>query len=149
MNPFHTSSTWLKPNETKLVELPGTEGQRWNSWYLMNPENIGYYRVNYDSDNWKALGNILNSDNYKLLPRVSRAALIDDAFNLAKSGLKNYQLPLSLVEYLYREEDYEPWISASKALGLLHWKLRDKTDVQLAFRVRTKKFLLDCNINFN
>lgn len=126
------SSTWLKPNETRLIELYENIT---NSWYLLNPNQFGYYRVNYDACNWKALKKLLRS-SCNILTGVTRAALIDDAFNLARSSLQNYELPLSLAKYLRQEEDYEPWVAATRAFLLLHKKLRDRTDVQLDFQVR-------------
>ena len=43
---------------------------------------------------------------------INRAQIIDDALNLAKSGLLDYDTALSVTGYLSKEVEYIPWASA-------------------------------------
>ncbi|RXM91483.1 Aminopeptidase N [Acipenser ruthenus] len=52
-------------------------------WVLANINCTGYYRVNYDTENWNRLLQQLQ-DNFTEIPVINRAQLIDDAFNLAR-----------------------------------------------------------------
>lgn len=45
----------------------------------------GFYRVNYDLTTWRLLVEQLQRDHL-IFPESNRAQLLDDAFNLAKSG---------------------------------------------------------------
>lgn len=125
----HVLENWLGSDLTRQVQLSPSD------WYLVNHRQFGYYRVDYDDDNWSALRKLLNSENFHQLKSVDRAGLLDDAFNLARAGYRDYELPLELARYLHREEDYAPWVAASRALRLLDDKLRDRPDIRAAFRV--------------
>ncbi|MEQ2312735.1 hypothetical protein AMECASPLE_034273 [Ameca splendens] len=54
-----------------------------NTWLLGNINQTGYFRVNYDLQNWKLLIQQLHS-NPQIISVGNRAGLIDDAFNLAR-----------------------------------------------------------------
>ena len=49
----------------------------------------------------------------------SRAQIMDDAINLAKSGQLDYETALGLTGYLSKEEEYVPWFSALKGLSYI------------------------------
>ena len=68
-------------------------------WYKFNVNTTGYYRVNYDSTNWKRLGRQLK-ENHTVFTATDRAGLISDAFNLAFAGLASYSDALGLSKYL-------------------------------------------------
>jgi len=70
--------------------------------------------VNYTEDNWLSLIKQLN-DSPKDVHVLNRAQLIDDSFSLAKVGLLNYRIPMSIAEYLTKEDDIIPWFSAMKS----------------------------------
>ncbi len=54
-----------------------------DDWILGNPDLLGFFRTNYDRENWKKIIQQLKSDKQKF-SIVERAGLIDDAFNLAR-----------------------------------------------------------------
>jgi aminopeptidase N len=54
-------------------------------WVLANPNLSGFFRTNYDAQNWKMIIEQLNSDHEKLTV-IERAGLLDDAFNLARAS---------------------------------------------------------------
>ncbi|XP_013871009.1 aminopeptidase N isoform X2 [Austrofundulus limnaeus] len=85
-------------------------------WVLANTNVSGYFRVNYDANNWARLLSLLNTD-HKALPVMNRAQIIDDAFNLARAQIISTTLALKTTKYLSKERDYIPWQSALKNLG--------------------------------
>ena len=54
-----------------------------NSWYLLNPEAYGFYRVNYDYNNWLQLKDQLFANAAKIGLRA-KVHILDDAFTFAK-----------------------------------------------------------------
>ncbi|VEN41546.1 unnamed protein product [Callosobruchus maculatus] len=62
------------------------------SWYLLNVNHTGYFIVNYDEKNWRAL-----SDNIMNLPPLTRAQLISDSMDLASASLISYDIPLRMI----------------------------------------------------
>ncbi|XP_074482007.1 thyrotropin-releasing hormone-degrading ectoenzyme-like [Sebastes fasciatus] len=97
-----------------------------NTWLLGNINQTGYFRVNYDFQNWKLLIQQLHN-NPEIISVGNRAGLIDDAFNLARAGYLPQGVPLQLIGYLPEEPSFLPWHSASRALYQLD-KLLDRTD---------------------
>ncbi|XP_077985458.1 aminopeptidase N-like [Glandiceps talaboti] len=81
-----------------------------DDWILANVNQFGYYRVNYENENWIKLMNQLN-DDHLVIPVISRSGLIDDAFNLARSGDMDQVTALDLTKYMIMEKDYLPWDS--------------------------------------
>ncbi|KAF5281716.1 hypothetical protein FQA39_LY17737 [Lamprigera yunnana] len=79
-----------------------------NDWFIVNKQQIGYYRVNYDKENWERIIAFMNTSNFNKIHVLNRAQLIDDAFNLAKSRLISYEIPIRLCRYLFQETDFIP-----------------------------------------
>ncbi|XP_029162557.1 aminopeptidase N-like isoform X2 [Nylanderia fulva] len=78
-------------------------------WIIVNIQQTGYYRVNYDFKNWQNLASYLNSDEYTNIHVLNRAQIIDDAFYMAINNKLNFCLFWKLVKYLWREKDYIAW----------------------------------------
>lgn len=53
----------------------------------------------------------------------NRAQLIDDAYNLAKGDRLDYDILFELMNYLWQEIDYIPWVPASRAGNYLNRRL--------------------------
>ena len=77
---------------------------------IINVQQTGYYRVNYDDNNWRLIISALNK-NITSIHRSNRAQLIDDAMNLARAGYLKYEIALQLIDYLERDVEYIPWKS--------------------------------------
>lgn len=93
-----------------------------DSWYLANPLAFGYYRVKYDSENWRRLTIALRETNS--IPVSSRVQLIDDAMVLARFGWINYGIALDLISYIRTETDFAPIAIALDQLDDLTRNLR-------------------------
>jgi len=80
----------------------------------------GYYRVNYDNDNWEKLINYLNSYKYEHLNLnihvQSRAQIIDDAYYFLSTNKLNFSFFKSLTNYLSKEMHYVAWYPMFKIL---------------------------------
>ena len=66
--------------------------------------------MNYDKDNWNLLVKHLMKDHTSIHV-INRAQIMDDALNLAKSDLLDYETTLSLTGYISQEVEYIPWAS--------------------------------------
>ncbi|XP_071808617.1 aminopeptidase A-like [Asterias amurensis] len=115
-------STFLEsPMEFGGVSFPWVGAV--TDWYIANPGKFGYYRVNYDTENWKALSEQL-MDDHQVMDIRDRAGLLDDAFNLARAELIDYSIPLDMTRYLSSEEEYTPWDAAYDNIIWLRETLR-------------------------
>ncbi|XP_029157919.1 aminopeptidase N-like isoform X1 [Nylanderia fulva] len=87
-----------------------------HGWVIINLQQIGYYRVNYDDENWQRISDYLNSDNFTKIHVLNRAQIIDDAFHLVIAGHLNASIFWNITSYLGQEEDYIAWYPMFKAL---------------------------------
>uniref|UniRef100_A0A8C5FYW7 Aminopeptidase n=1 Tax=Gouania willdenowi TaxID=441366 RepID=A0A8C5FYW7_GOUWI len=115
--------TWMKTGGDEqmhwLVDKEGTNTDMKigsNEWLLANINMKGFFRVNYDSQNWENLIAKLDSD-HKDIPVINRAQIIDDAFNLARAKIVNTTLALRTTQFLDKEVEYMPWEIASRNLN--------------------------------
>ncbi|KAK2918250.1 hypothetical protein Q8A73_004996 [Channa argus] len=84
-------------------------------WILANVNCTGYYRVNYNPENWERLLTQLEINPHGI-PVMNRAQLIDDAFNLARAKIVDVTLALNTTHFLHDERAYLPWESAVRNL---------------------------------
>ncbi|OXA55298.1 Aminopeptidase N [Folsomia candida] len=96
---------WIKPSD-KAVTKPIIANEQ--DWLIVNVQETGFYRVNYDLKNWAMLINQLRLNASAIHP-INRGQLMDDALNLAKASLLPYDLALEVTQYLKNEEEYLPW----------------------------------------
>ncbi|NWH69007.1 AMPN Aminopeptidase, partial [Geococcyx californianus] len=138
--------TWIVPITWMTSQIPGdrywlTKVSDTNNqfkvsspnWLLLNLNVSGYFRVNYNQENWNQLLNQL-STNHQDIPVINRAQIIDDAFNLARAKYVNVTLALNTTRFLSKETEYMPW---QAALNNLHYfqLMFDRSEV---FGVMTK-----------
>ncbi|RCN52034.1 peptidase family M1 [Ancylostoma caninum] len=86
--------TWLH----EAVRLP----LNLSDTLLINPESLGYYRVNYDEQGWIAIADLLQKD---------------------------HQRAFAVISYLPKETDYLPWTVALRGLRNLYNRL-SKTELE-------------------
>lgn len=112
------------------------------TWFVYG--SLGYYRVNYDQNNWHLIIQQLWEDPREISV-INRAQLIDDAFNLARTGLLDYTITLNLTHYLKLEVEYIPWRSAAAGLKFLDSMLC-RTEIYGIFQV---SWISKMNVCFN
>ncbi|XP_066907179.1 aminopeptidase N [Halyomorpha halys] len=122
------------PDAKHLMWLEGTdkvitvENLSEDNWFLINLDQTGFYRVNYDRKNWNLL-----LKAYKEIPRLSKAQLINDGFNLAIAEQLSYDVPLSIVEKLRDENDVLLWNVTINELKNVNYLLH-KTPLSNSFK---------------
>lgn len=109
---------WLVP-KINIIKRPMPGLNDSSTWIIVNKQQSGYYRVKYDRENWKLLTDALNKPDFDNIHYLNRAALIDDAFNLARAGEQDFDIALDLMLYLGKETDYAVWTTVSDLLILL------------------------------
>lgn len=120
---------WLK--REKEIEIEDSE-LREEDWIVVNIQETGYYRVNYDEENWHLITKHLSDPlKYREIAPTNRAQLLDDALNLAKGGYLDYKIALDVTKYLAHEEDYVPWKAAMSSFGYLDTMLIKSGDYAL------------------
>lgn len=115
---------WLaRKQRSKVIAPSATVNWLPGDWVLFNQQQTGYYRVQYDTENWKLLAKELISGDVKKIHPISRSQLIDDLFEFTNT----HRLPDSLffdhIKYLKKETEYGPWTSANAAITFLNKKL--------------------------
>lgn len=109
---FATKSNSSFNNTKPVTWLVPSSNVSWNfevnphEWLIVNKQASFYYVVNYDERNWKMIASSLNSNDFGKIPPLTRAQLLSDAFNLARSGRLNYRVALEMSKFLKRETDY-------------------------------------------
>ncbi|XP_070155169.1 aminopeptidase N-like [Polyergus mexicanus] len=86
-----------------------------NDWFIINLQQVGYYRVNYDTENWKRIAKYLNSKEYIKIHVLNRAQIIDDAYHFLTTRQINSSVFWDITNYLSRETDFIAWYPMIKA----------------------------------
>lgn len=85
-------------------------------------------------DNWKKISRQLKLD-HNVFPYETRAILIDDALNLARMNMLNYEIAFDLLSYLMDDVKDEvtlhPWLSALKNLNYLYKTMEEQPNFQV------------------
>lgn len=84
-----------------------------DNWIVVNSQQSGYYRVNYDNASWRLLSEQLNNGNFEQIHVLNRAQLVDDSLNLAQAGRIDFGVAFDILRYLSRETDNVPWAAVS------------------------------------
>lgn len=128
-----TPDFWLSPGAS--AQSRTFDGPDDNDWIVVNKQNTGYYRVQYDQHNYDLLLAEVNSDNWKNIHVSNRAQLLDDAINLAKARHIDINIAFGFLNSLRRENDlpdaYAPWATANNALTYLNGYLKGHKDYNL------------------
>nr|XP_006629062.1 PREDICTED: aminopeptidase N [Lepisosteus oculatus] len=156
---WYIPMSWMKSGEIQtrywLLNSSNTNQNMIMSntdWLLANINVTGYFRVNYDENNWNKLLRQLEV-NHENIPVINRAQLVDDAFNLARAKIRSTVSALSTTKYLSNETEYMPWQSAIDNLGYF-FLMFDRTEVNGPMQAYLKKqvsplFKYFENITFN
>lgn len=104
---------WLHKTNGSISGLPGP-----NFWIVGNIKEVGYYKVNYDEQNWLLLIKQLEDDHTKI-DIISRAQILDDSLDLARASYLSYHLALNATLYLNKEMEFLPWKAALHSFGYI------------------------------
>ncbi|EFN81546.1 Aminopeptidase N, partial [Harpegnathos saltator] len=67
---------------------------------ILNIEQNGYFRVNYDKESWFRIAKFLHSDAYHRIHVLNRAQLIDDAYYFMTQGYVSPSTFWKIASYL-------------------------------------------------
>ncbi|XP_070567834.1 aminopeptidase N-like [Ptychodera flava] len=113
---------WLERGSVTMDDESALRGGN-DDWLLTNINQTGYFVVNYDDRNWELIKRQL-LDEHEVIPSACRAALLNDAFSLARGEHLPTTAALELSRYLRQERDYVPWVAASRAFDYMESMLR-------------------------
>ncbi|XP_061386746.1 aminopeptidase N-like [Musca vetustissima] len=93
-----------------LMKVPSTEVKAnlgKDEWLILNKQSTGFYRINYDEENWRLIAEGLRENPYRIHPR-NRAQLMNDAYRFTLSNRLPHSVLLDLFTYLPNEDQYAP-----------------------------------------
>lgn len=132
---------WMRRQQELIIKDPRINSNK--DWYIFNIQQTGYYRVNYDVNNWLLIISYLRDmKTFKRISPTNRAQLIDDALNLARGEYLDYNIALDITTYLAHEDDYIPWKSAITAFNFIDSMLIKEGDYNFM------KVIKKSNLNF-
>ena len=102
------------------IRLPGG---RAGGWIKVNPDQVGFYRVNYDADGWERLRPAVEGME---VSAIDRLGLQNDAFALARAAYLPVTQFLSLARSYVNETNAIVWEDISANFGKLDLLLADE-----------------------
>lgn len=126
---------WFDKNADKL-EIKLNEPVE---WIKFNCDQIGYYRINYNVQEWESFVDVLQW-HHKRLSISDRTNLIEDAFSLAQASELDYTIAMKMTSYLGNEHSSVPWrVAAANLLAIDDLLL--STNVSSKFREYVRKLV--------
>ncbi|CAH2105877.1 unnamed protein product [Euphydryas editha] len=115
----------LKPSQILTEQVTtiqrGTQGLE---WVIFNKQESGYYKVNYDQNNWILLTRALRHYTQRIIiHELNRAQIVDDVFVLARAGVMTYDRAFNILSFLKIEDAYGPWIAAITGFNFVAGRL--------------------------
>lgn len=99
--------TWMG-NQSLSLTFPSFSA---DDWLMVNNQQAGYYRVQYDQTNYDLLADAMVR-NISLFPETNRAQLLDDLYNLARTNRESYATALRAAQFLEFDTSYISWYPA-------------------------------------
>ncbi|GAB0097808.1 Peptidase M1, alanine aminopeptidase/leukotriene A4 hydrolase [Sergentomyia squamirostris] len=119
-----TPWTWMRAGQKNVILKPDQQ-YSWeeDDWILFNIYQTGYFRINYDTQNWRLLAKELHQGYPFRIPPLNRAQLIDDSFNLAYADIIDFPIALDIIKYVTKEDNHNIWQAANRHLLSLNRRL--------------------------
>lgn len=84
---------------------------------------LGFYRVNYDEENWKLISDYLKTSDREKIHPLNRAQLMNDALTFYEQEALDIQTLLDLTNGLMNEKDLTVWLQGLEIIEMLENKL--------------------------
>nr|XP_012221844.1 PREDICTED: thyrotropin-releasing hormone-degrading ectoenzyme isoform X2 [Linepithema humile] len=120
-----------------------------NEWIIVNLQQIGYYRVNYNEDNWQKLQYYMYFVNYTHISVCNRAQIVDDAFHFMIRGQLNFDLFWDVTSFLLRDTNYVAWYPMIKAVEYMACMWAFKDDISAKNKIKYMFHGLLLNIEYD
>lgn len=82
-----------------------------DEWLLVNMQQSGFFRVQYDERNYELLAEALRK-NVSLFHVSNRAQLLDDLYSFARTNRGSYITALDMARFLEHDTSYVSWYPA-------------------------------------
>ncbi|EDV28943.1 uncharacterized protein TRIADDRAFT_37002 [Trichoplax adhaerens] len=89
-----------------------------DGWIKLNSNQIGYFTVNYNIQNWNSLTDQLKKD-FLVFNDIDRYQLLGDTYMLARPGLLTIKVFLNMTTYLFKEKNYLPLYAGLYSLSVI------------------------------
>ena len=90
-----------------MLERLMTSDYNYTGPLILNKKAMGYYRINYDKENWSLIAKKLMTDHEAIQP-LNRAQNICDVISLARTGHVSQEINDEIMEYIDMETDFTP-----------------------------------------
>ncbi len=114
----------LMDSRQARLPLPGLTKEKGEAgrWFKVNPDQTGFFRVNYQTEDWERLVPAIRSLE---LPAPDRLGVQNDAYSLSRAGLLPVTQFLSLAQAYGSEVDASVWGDLSSNLRDIDGLLAD------------------------
>ena len=107
--------TWLWQDQVE-TEIPVGDVIPDNTPFVVNVQGTGYYRVNYDEDNWNSLAEMLKTNRDWIHP-MNRAQIICDVSALTETGHVSSAVRDNILAYMESETEFGPTYAYQQCVG--------------------------------
>jgi len=94
------------------------------NWFKLNPDQTGFFRVNYTSKDWQ---NLIPGIESQILSATDRLGIQNDAYALSKAGLLSVTQFLSLANAYKSESDASVWSDLASNLKDIETLISDES----------------------
>ena len=117
-----TTKEWLTPDADLTILLDNED-----NWIILNNQQVGYYRVNYDKTLLSKIETALKSDDLGNIDEMSRSQLVDDQLNLGRAGKAEYADVLNFLSFMKRDTSYYSWSPFFNGFSYLFKRTNDES----------------------
>ncbi|XP_049694530.2 membrane alanyl aminopeptidase isoform X1 [Helicoverpa armigera] len=119
---FDASRTYPVEMMDNSLSVPMTLDEE--DFVLFNIQGQGYYRVNYDDALWERIIEALEEPEIRdRIHPLNRATLVDDALNVARKGILDYEIAFHVVLTMEHETEYAVWKAFVRNMEFLRKRL--------------------------
>ena len=112
--------TMVMESSQAQIQLPGSAAK---PWFKVNPDQTGFFRVNYSTEDWQRLIPAIRSLE---LPATDRLGIQNDAYALSRAGLLGVTQFLSMAQAYENENDASVWEDLASNLRDIDLLLADE-----------------------
>ena len=116
-----SSGTSIVSDSESSVTLSGISDDP--KWFKLNPDQTGFFRVNYTSKDWQ---NLIPGIESQVLSATDRLGIQNDAYALSKAGLLPVTQFLSLANAYKSESDASVWSDLASNLKEIETLISDE-----------------------
>nr|AHW57924.1 aminopeptidase N [Mamestra brassicae] len=98
-------------------------------WTILNVQQAGFYRVNYDNFTWDLITRALRGNDRPYIHEYNRAQIVNDVFQFARSGIMSYERAMNILSFLEFETAYAPWVAAITGFNWVRARLHGEPEL--------------------